>query len=200
MGIYLGSSAVNRIYLGTSAVKKVYLGTDLVFEAAGADVLFDNGWVSGISWSGNALPREQYTSVATYSFGYVDSEGYMRLTVNSASSYSNVQHNCHVCTSGLITVPAGATKMLVNVRATASTSPEIYFKFGLVTQDCVAATDATNGGQLSAWLSPSTTATNYEITLDNGIAGNQFIAVVNARRTAQASAARSLEIYKVWFE
>lgn len=201
MGILLGTNSLKGLYLGTQAVKKVYCGTDLVFSQAGSDVLFDNGWISGISWAGNLLPRPVYTSIASYSFGYVESDGYMQLSISSQSSYSNVNHNCHVCTSEAITVPAGATVMRVTVRQNLSGSPLMYLKFGLLTADCVDSMDDTNGGQLSSVLGLSGTAqATYDLTLNSGIAGNSFYAVVNARRTAQAAAARSMEIYKVWFE
>ncbi len=200
MGIYLGSGQVSRIYLGTDQVKKVYLGTNHVYQTTGADVLFDNGWAGGIAWSGNLLPRPQYTSVATYSFGNVESDGFMRLTVNSSSGYSNVNHNCHVCTSELITVPSGATKLCVSMKLSSTASPLSYCKFGLLTADCINAMDATNGGQLSELINPDSTLTTYELNLNSGIAGGQYYAVINLRRTAQAASARNLDIYKVYFE
>lgn len=201
MGIFLGASEVARIYLDTTQVKKVYLGTDLVYQIAGGDVLFDNGWIGGVEWAGNMLPRPNYTAIASYSFGNVDSDGYMKLTVASESGYSDIPYNCHVCTAQPVTVPAGATKMCVSVRQNLSGNPNMYLKFGLLTADCVNSMDDTNGGQLSEiTLTSGTTLTTYELALNSGIAGGEFYAVVNARRTGKAAASRSLEIYKVYFE
>lgn len=200
MGIYIGAGALKGLYLDTDAVKKIYLDADVVFQARATDVLFDNGWVDGVSWAGNLLPRPQYTSVATYSFGYVESEGFMRLTVNSSSSYSNVNHNCHVCTAEAITVPANATSMRVQAKVTSTASPQMYMKFGLLTADCVNSMDDSNGGVLSSLLTPTSTVSEYTLALPSGVAGGQFYAIVNARRTAQASSLRNLDIYKVWFE
>lgn len=200
MGVYIGTGALAGLFLGTQRVKEVYLGEDLIFRQAADDVLFDNGWIGGISWAGNLLPRPQYTSVGTYSFAYVEDGGYMRLTINSESGYSNVNHNCHVCTAQPITVPAGATKLCVWVKAQSIAAPQIYMSFGLLTAGCVNSMDATNGGQLSAITAPDSVLTKYELALDSGIAGGQYYAIINARRTAQAASSRSLDIYKVSFE
>lgn len=200
MGVYIGTGELKDLFLDAQRVKKVYLGADLIFEQAGSDTLFDNGWVGGISWAGNLLPRPQYTSVGTYSFAYVEDGGYMRLTINSESGYSNVNHNSHVCTAQPVTVPASATKLCVWVKAQSLATPQIYMSFGLLTEDCVNSMDATNGGILSAITAPDSALTKYELALGSGLAGGQFYAVINARRTAQAAASRSLDIYKVSFE
>ena len=200
MGVYIGTGQLAGLFLGTSRVKKVYLDTDLIFQQAADDVLFDNGWVGGISWAGNFLPRPQYTSIATYSFGNVEDYGFMRLTVNSESGYSDVPYNSHVCNAEPITVPAGAAKMCVWVKSTSMVTPQIYMSFGLLTADCVNSMDASAGGQLSAITAPASTITKYELDLASGIAGGQYYAIVNARRTGKAAAAYNLDIYKVTFE
>lgn len=208
MPIYLGTKKLDEIYLGTKGISQVYLGTKLVFQKGGpappsAGVLFDNGWVSGIAWSGNYLPRPQYTSIASYDFSKVDTEGIMRLIIASEPNYSNVNHNCHVCTSTEITVPAGATIMKVNAwMSDNSGDVEPYIKFGLLTPDCVNSMDDTNGGQLSAVLEAHYQSTDkvYQLTLNNGIAGNSFLAVINLRRSARANHTATLSIKKVWFE
>lgn len=200
MGVFIGAGELKGLFLDTRRVKEVYLGEDLIFRQTGSDVLFDNGWISGISWAGNLLPRPQYTSVGTYSFANVENGGYMRLTVNSESGYSDVPHNCHVCTAQPVSVPAGATKLCVWVKSTSLAAPQIYMSFGLLTGDCVNSMDATNGGQLSAIAAPSSTLTKYELALNNGIAGGQYYAIINARRTAKAASAYNLDIYKVSFE
>ena len=210
MPIYLGTKQVNGIWLGADEVVNVWKGTDLIYTKGTppgptAGTLFDNGWVSGIAWSGNALTRPQYTSLGSYSFANVDSDGYMKLTVASNNDYSNVNHNCHVCTSELITVPSGATKMKVIACQTRGAGSflygPVYIKFGLLTQNPINSMDDTNGGQLSSITEVTTTEqTTYELTLASGIAGNSWLAVVNMRRTAKQSEPGNLFIYKVWFE
>lgn len=210
MPIYLGTKKLDGLYLGAGELSKVYLGTTLVYQKGGgptppsAGVLFDHGWVPGINWAGNLLPRPPYTSIASYNFARVDTDGCMVLLVMSNPQYSSVNHNCHVCTDGPITVPAGATKMCVNV--TPSSTPgfpldysPIYLKFGLVTMDCVNAMDAANGGQLSDIIELTASGT-YELILNNGIAGNSYVPVVNGRANAKMVKSTSMSIYKVWFE
>ena len=208
MPIYLGTKKLDEIYLGTKGISQVYLGTKLVFQKGGpappsAGVLFDHGWVSGISWQGNYLPRPPYTSIASYNFAEVDTEGHMILSVDSAINYSHVNHNCHVCVPAKVTVPAGATKM--RVTAHPLTYPgEFYYvasyiKFGLLTEDCVNSMDDTNGGQLSSIIEVSSNTT-YDLTLDPGIAGNSWVPVVNMRRNAYANIGGKIFIDKVWFE
>ena len=193
MPIYLGTKKLDEIYLGSKGISEVYLGTKLVFQKGGpappsAGVLFDHGWVPGVSWQGNYLPRPQYTSIAGYNFAEVDSQGHMILTVDSEINYSNVNQNCHVCVPAKVTVPAGATKM--RVTAHPLTYPgEFYYK----------AMDATNGGQLSGVIEVTSNNT-YDLTLTSGIAGNSWVPVVNMRRSAYANINGKLYIEKVWFE
>ena len=209
MPIYLGADKLDGIHLGAGEISKVYLGQTLVYQKGSgptppsAGVLFDHGWVSGVSWQGNYLPRPQYTSIAGYNFAEVDTQGHMILTVDSQINYSNVNQNCHVCVPAKVTVPAGATKM--RVTAHPLTYPgEFYYKasyliFGLLTEDCVNAMDATNGGQLSGVIEVTSNNT-YDLTLASGIAGNSWVPVVNMRRSAYANINGKLYIEKVWFE
>lgn len=203
MPIYLGTQKMG-FDLGTTSIAKVYLGTTLVYDKGGgptppsAGVLYDNGFVTGISWQGNYLPRPPYTSIASYNFEAND----MALIVASEENYSNVNHNCHVCTADLITVPAGASSMKIIyncfMEGNYLTSP--YLKFGLLSASAATSVDDT-GGQLSAWTeSYNEVQTTLTLSLGSGIAGNAFRAVVNMRRTAQAYGPATIRIYKVWFE
>ena len=94
MPIYLGAKKLDEIYLGSTGISKIYLGTTLVYDKGGgptppsAGVLYDNGFVTGISWQGNYLPRPPYTSIASYNFEASD----MALIVASEENYSNVNH------------------------------------------------------------------------------------------------------------
>lgn len=202
MPVYLGGKRLEAIKLGSQNIARVYLGTKIVFDAggqpAGTYILYNDGFVDGISWKGNYLPRPQYTSIGSYSFESTR----MALTVASEPQYSAVNHNCHVCTSGLITVPSDAKKMKVRAIATdgqGSVSP--YINFGLLTQDCVTSMSPANGGQLSGITDASAQKlTDYSMTLSSGIAGKSWIAVVNMRRNAQADNYCAVRIAKVWFE
>ena len=202
MPIYLGMTKLNDIKLGQTGIARVYLGTKLVFnkggQPAGAYTLYDSGFIDGIPWSGNMLPRQQYTSIASYSFENTR----MCLTVASESGYSNVQHNCHVCTSELITVPSDATKMCVIVYVTdGSGDATTYLNFGLLPTDCPNSMSTANGGQLSGiQYATDQVPTQHTLTLASGIAGGQYLAVVNMRRSARANNTATLRIQKVWFE
>ena len=209
MPIYLGANKLEAIHLGAGEISKVYLGQTLVYQkgsspAPSAGVLYDRGWVTGISWAGNQLPRPRYTSIATYDFSQA-ANSYMRLIINSEEQYSAVTQNCHVCTSGEVRVPSGATKMKVTYLLQMDYAPrnaDPYVKFGLLTPDCVNSCDATNGGALTEWIDIGTSSDERtsELTLPIGIAGNDFMAVVNYRNNANCLEPLSLRIFKVWFE
>lgn len=209
MPIYIGPNKATGLFLGTREITRVWKGTDLVYQKGSPGptewTLFDHGWVDGVSWSGNMLPRPQYTSLGTYDFSNVESDGFMRLSVASAASYSQVNHNCHVCVSAPITVPSGATKLCVSVAQNRAAGDfmyqSVYLKFGLLTQNAVNSMDAANGGQLSGFTEISSTApATHVLTLDAGIAGQSFLPIVNMRRNARGNETGHLYIYKVWFE
>lgn len=211
MPIYKGSGQITRQWLGVKEITRVWKGTDLIYQKGSPpgpaeNTLFDNGWVSGVPWSGNLLPRPQYTSIATYNFSLVDSNGEMQLLVNISDSYSHVTHNSHVCTSELITVPSGATKMYLNCAVPAYNTGHI--KWGLVDAGAANSQDDTSG-QLSAWVSINSTperAVTLEQTLSAGMAGAQKRFIINWRAYADGysdgsyAANSALYIYKVWFE
>lgn len=213
MPIYLGANKLEAIHLGAGEISKVYLGQTLVYQKGSgptppsAGVLFDHGWVTGISWAGNQLPRPRYTSIASYNFANVEQGGYMALTVDSNWDYSNVNQNCHVCVNGAVTVPAGATYMKVTAAVFGRNiyegdNWEPYIKFGVLTGDCVNSCDATNGGQLSEWadIQHAETELTFTLTLNAAVKGQALIPVVNLRRTAGADYPVAMRIYKVWFE
>lgn len=201
MPIYLGTKRLSGLHLGTAELSKVYLGTQLVYDKGGgpsAATLYDSGFIDGISWYGNYLPRQNYTSIASYSFEATR----MALTVASEPGYSSVNHNCHVCTSELITVPSDATKMCVQAYATdLSGDANPYLIFGLLPTDCPNSMSTANGGQLTSALNASAQVlTTYTLTLGAGMAGAQYLAVVNMRRNARANYPCTVRIAKVWFE
>lgn len=206
MPIYLGSDQVSGIWLGTKEVTRIWKGTDLVYQRGtpgpAENVLFDHGWISGIPWSGNLLPRAQYTSQASYSFSNVDSLGYMSLIINCSSSYSSVNHNCHVCTTDMITVPGTATKMCVQVRNNES---NVYANWGLVSANAANSADAT-GGQLTGYqlMSVSDYSQTLEQTLSSSVKGQQLRAIFNMRKNVKVTSGWdgpvNVDIFKFWFE
>ena len=210
MPIDLGTKRVTGLWLGTREIQKIWLGTDLVYQTGSptpAEVytLFDNGWVSGVNWLGNYLPRPQYTSMGKYNFANVDQGGYMRLYIGNVNGQA-VSYNCHVCTNGVITVPGDATVMKVMVSSAYGYTFQKQVYFGLLTPDCVNALDDTNGGQMSGHYSINTsTPTTLSLTLNAGIAGGQFVAVVNQRNNSvsddsEGDGTNFIRIHKVWFE
>lgn len=207
MPIYKGSNEVTGLWLGAKEITRVWKGTDLVYQKGSPPgpaeyTLFDNGWVSGVPWSGNLLPRPPYTTLVTYDFSLVDSNGFMRLMQEDGPDYSRVSHNAHVCTTNLITVPSGATKMFITCQRSSETAHN--FNWGLVASSAANSMDGT-GGQLSAtqsWLSTDTMTTLSQ-TLNSGIAGGSFRFIVNSvnpNAWAALPGFSSLSIYKVWFE
>ncbi len=203
MPIYLGTQQVNGIWLGADEVVNVWKGTDLIYTKGtpgpAESVLFDHGWISGIPWSGNLLTRPQYTSLGGYSFSNVDAYGYMNIYIASQVGYAAVNHNAHVCTTNLITVPSGATKMCVRVRRSSGTS--IYINWGVLPDNAPNSMDTSAGGQLSGIYELSSDATTtLELTLSAGIAGGQYRAIVNCRSRGDYDGTRSIDIFKFWFE
>ena len=188
--------------LGGRGVKQIYKDTSLIYEKpSGVYTLFDNGWVDGINWGGNLLPRPQYTTLGYYDLSLVESNGYMKLYVPGDPSYSDVSYNCHVCTAASVAVPQDATKMFVRVNSVSAYIVPPYMVFGLLTDDCVNAMDASRGGQLSGLTTLTKNAyTDYSITLNDGIAGSSYRAVVNLRASGKRDGTSDAYIQKVWFE
>lgn len=204
MPIYLGTKRLEEIKLGTANIARVYLGTKLVFDSGapapsqGDYILYNAGFVDGISWRGNYLPRQQYTSIAKYNF----ENSRMALIVESEPNYSSVNHNCHVCTANLITVPTDVTRMCVQAYATdlqGTATP--FLNFGLLPTNCPNSMSTANGGQLTGAVDASAqVSTKYTMTLNAAMKGAQYLAVVNMRRNAQANNPCTIRIAKVWFE
>lgn len=185
------------------SIIKMYGGTSIIYEKnASSAVLFDNGWVDNIPWGGNLLNRPSYTTLGKFDLSRVESNGYMRIYIGAGSSFAQVEHNAHVCTVNHVSIPANATKMKVRMMSPNNGSYVPVAIFGLLTDDCVNALNATNGGQLSSSITVSRGGyTDYEITLNNGIAGTDiYRAVVNIKASGLDDVAPNIYINKVWFE
>lgn len=187
--------------LGGHGVKQIYKGTSLAYEkASGVYTLFDSGWVDGINWGGNLLPRPQYKTLGRYDFSHVDGGGYMDIYIEQYES--NVTYYTHVCTADLISIPADATKLKVSMMTVAPGVAPPPAKFGLLTDDCINSMDATNGGVLSGTIYPSySTYSEYELNLLDGMAGtSDYRVVINNWGSAYVDRERHVRINKVWFE
>lgn len=189
--IWLGANRMT-LDLGGLGVTAIYKGTQLVYSRFASVTLFDRGWVAGVDWAGNTLPRRQYTSYGYYSFANVDSDGYMRLYVSGSTTYN---HNAHVAAPAMV-IPASATQMHVIARRAASAGDMV---FGVISPDCPNTYDVSAGGQLS----PSTTVsyldeTEYTLTLSDSVKGQTLIPVINF--SGVANAVKDVRIYKVWFD
>lgn len=91
--------------------------------------------------------------------------------------------------------------MFVRVNSVSAYIVQPYMVFGLLTDNCVNAMDASNGGQLSSLTTLVKNAyTNYSITLNDGIAGSSYRAVVNLRASGKRDGTSDAYIQKVWFE
>lgn len=190
--------------LGERGVKRIYKDTSLVYEKpSGVYTLFDNGWADNISWSGNLLNRPQYTSQGLYRLDTVESQGFMQLYVTTSPSYSDVRHNCHVCTTDHVSVPADATRLKVTFQALGTPSKVPYYRFGVLGDGYVDSMDPT-GGQLTPLTGiNSNLEQTVEMVLNAGIAGtNLYRVIVNYAISvkAEGSTAPGIKITKVWFE
>lgn len=193
--IYIGDKRVADIYLGAVKLREVYLGAVRVFSSAPVtNVLFDNGFVSGVDWAGNILRRPNYTSSAIVSFDNVASGGYMEIR-NTGGGSSSLQYNAHVCTSNPVVIPAAARRLCVDL----SRSPNAcYLKFGMLSDNYADAMSA-DGGFMSPLLSPSYGRATYSVDLPDGFAGSGiYRPVINLRVAGDKYA--HLDIYKVYFE
>ena len=208
MPIYLGADRLEGIHLGGTELAKVYLGTTLVYQKGGTPptptgyVLYDNGWVPGVSWEGNALPRKPYTSIATYNFAHADAAdgGYMTVYFNCSPSYSAVLHNAHVCTAYDIIVPADATTMKVTYNESVTAELWSNICFGLLKRDCEAATVPSTGGIISEWISTHKALETVSLDISSLDKTEPWTAVVNFRHWADDTYPVAFNIFKVWFE
>lgn len=167
--------------------------------------LFDEGYVNDIGWTGNVLPRPQYTGAGSYMLEYVQN-GFMQVGINVTTNQVPIYHNAHLITSADVKIPEGATKMCVEClrydTEMYSTHP-IYMQFGVLPSNAPGAFDASSGGQLSQQYSVSDERKVYEMPLN--VTGN-FRAIINARGETGTTSdgksipARRIRVYKVWFE
>ncbi len=195
--LFLGLDELKRFHVDLTPARQIYFGLSLIWQM-GSSVLFDNGWIEGVGWSINRLPHRNYYNegICKATFDNVETSGYMRLSIEG-SSFGN-QYNTHICGDKAYPVPYNAVKMKVS--AARQSSAQTLMMFGLVTEDCVNSMDTTRGGVLSETLYPTygTTPATYEIDLPEGIAGHEFVPVINA--FGNGDARRLIDIYKVWFE
>jgi len=209
MSLHLGTDKIEKILLGTTEVHKIYLGTDLVYvnaqpklydytEMQKISISGDNAFYKDISWSGNLLPRPNYTSdtVTNYSFEDVESLGSMNLTVGDNGSGS-LSYNSHICTTNLITIPRTATKMKVLMERNNPTGT--YLKLALLPANASNSMDISNGGVLETFT-PSKGVGTYQMNLASGMAGTKlYRAVINIQGPRDTEYAL-YRIYRVWFE
>lgn len=161
----------------------------------GDSVLFDSGYVDGIGWSANLLTRPNYTTYTTASLSAVETDGIMKLSINSGSN-QNLSYNCHVATTDKITIPANATKMIVRAKRAAGT--QAILKFGLLGDDYVNSCTGT-GGVMTGVIYTLAADTDHELTLPAGFAGSSaYRAVINIQDAGGTT--RGINISKVWFD
>lgn len=152
-------------------------------------VLYDNGFVDGVEWTVNTLPREGQTSSA---YTYLSGEGLF--TVYFGGSGTN-PFNAHYITQKPIVVPKNATTMNIEAHILIGTCTA---NFGLLPADAPSSVDASNGGQMSGYVSVSSgVGAKLSITLDESVKGtSNLYAVVNGR----GQPGRRICFTKVWFE
>lgn len=152
--------------------------------------LLDNGYVEGITWTANPLPRKPYTTFAEATASRINDDGYLLCYIYSnSSSYS---HNSHFAT-GLVDVPSGASKLIVEAQG-AGTMPQI--SFGTTASS---PTDSqTYVGNSLTWTTLTNTKKLYSVDLAEAQKGQSLRVVLNAR--GNANAWREARFYKVYFE
>lgn len=199
MGSFLiGNSSPSKIFLGTSVVKAIYLGTSLIWENA-LWVLYNNGLISGVTWSGNVLPREQYTGSGKVNSATLTSGNYMQAFIDTSASSTAVSQNSHIISTDPITVPINATTLKVQA---SYTSGQPSMNFGLLPSNAPTSVSTANGGQLTGYQLVTTSKIDYSLTLNDSIKGtNNFYLVINCKgNSGSGTPRRNLNIHKIWFE
>lgn len=164
---------------------------------------FRNGYVNDaggvqIGWSANLLTRPNdmthgYTVYGLASLANVETDGYMLLyDATGANNY----YNSHVCTTNTVSIPADATKLVVEASRSALQSNILL---ALLPDNAPNTMDASNGGQVSGWISPTTSAALYSMTLEEGIAGSSTNRIIVNYR-GKGDQYRAEYITKVYFE
>lgn len=152
-------------------------------------VLYDNGFVDGVEWTVNTLPREGQTTMAST---YLS--GNSQFTIYNGGTGTN-NHNAHYITKEPIVVPKNATTMNIETHILVGGCGA---NFGLLPADAPTSVDTSNGGQLSGYITVDTGASKtLSITLDDSVKGtNNLYAVINGRLIG----GRRICFTKVWFE
>ena len=164
---------------------------------------FRNGYVNdaggnAIGWSANLLTRPNdmthgYTTYGLASLSNVETDGYMLLYNATGANY---YYNSHVCTTNTVTIPSTATKLTVEASRGPKTSNILL---ALLPDNAPNTMDDTNGGQVSGWISPTTSAALYSMNLAEGIAGSSTNRIIVNFR-GKADEYRAEYITKVYFE
>lgn len=193
--LFIGTTIPSAIYLGTSPVKEVWVGTTKVWPSE-IWTLFDSGYVNDIAWAANSFTRPNYTSYGGASLGYVESDGYFRMTISGAGS--TYTHYAVISTTAAIRVPKTATTINCQAWRTATTGVSMYLS--LVPSNASTCINTSNGGIVTSALTVGTTdKKTYSLTLTDAVKGTDNLYLCLTMRGV-ADNAKMLFIDKVWFE
>lgn len=192
-----GASVANSVYisLACSYVTGLYTSADEP-EPSEITYLYDKGAVEGYTFVSNGFARPDYTGNAKGKF----ETNYMYINLPALTGDTLIPYNAHVCTSAVVTVPTGATKLKVLAKKTSAT--DTLLNFGMLPTNALTSYYKSNGGQLSGDKSLTTTETVYEITLTDAVkSATNMKCVINAKAyMKKGTAAANAIIYQVWFE
>lgn len=189
--------------LSTSLSTAYYTSTRTYFwndaDLTKLSVSGNNAFYEDVSWSGNLLTRENYTSttVTNYSFANVESSGYMYLNCgDGGSSSGTLYYNSHVCTTNTITIPTGVTKLYVKI---ARSPASVQMRIGLIDQNATTAFDYTTGDGVQGIFDPTAGTDVYSIDVGNRTGATNYRIVISIRAQRQ-TVYGSFNILSVWFE
>lgn len=158
--------------------------------------LFDYGIVSGYNWASNQFSRPLYTGTA----GGAVHEDSMTITMPGITGSNLLSFNAHVCTTDVVSVPAGAS--IMHVSAYKTTETVTYLRFGMLPTNASNSYSTANGGQLSTESALTTTETDYTMALSDAVkVATNMKCIVNARANMRAGVTKAnAVITRVWFE
>lgn len=192
-----GASLANTTYisLACSYVTGLYTSKPEP-EPSEITYLYDKGAVEGYTFVSNGFPRPNYKGGASGKF----ETNYMYINLPALTGSTLIPFNAHVCTSAVVTVPTGATKLKVLAKKTSATNT--LLNFGMLPTNALTSYYKSNGGQLSGDKTLTTTETVYEITLTDAVkSATNMKCVINAKAyMKKGTAAANAIIYQVWFE